>query len=194
MTELPNTAGRRVWALAWRLALPWVVCGGLLWALVGMTPRPAIYCPDGASLALSPQTGRETGLEAAFDHPGTAFVPAPGPPVVPPLLLSWNVAPLRESLTPKPPSQFLPEMERLRDRLRDPLAPRRRAVPARRPEPAKTFTGGGGPVTLGAFWRTGGDPGNRYLLATVSPVWLLPLPLVWTAFNLWRWFRPGRQG
>ncbi|MFH5806317.1 hypothetical protein [Alienimonas sp. DA493] len=40
MTDASTSIRRRVWALAWRLALPWVVCGGLLWALVALTPDP----------------------------------------------------------------------------------------------------------------------------------------------------------
>ena len=40
MHDSPATTGYRLRRLAFSLALPWLVCGGLLWALVGLTPRP----------------------------------------------------------------------------------------------------------------------------------------------------------
>lgn len=71
MTDAPTTTARRTWRLVRTLALPWVVCGGLLGAFVGLTP-PNV--PPNPVVAEDPYV---PGLSASLDfrnrppgHPG----------------------------------------------------------------------------------------------------------------------------
>ncbi|MFH5806134.1 hypothetical protein [Alienimonas sp. DA493] len=194
-TDAPLTTGRRTWRLVRTLALPWAVCGGLLWALIGLTPAPSVRCVNAMAIAIAP-AGERAGSGAELG-PVLSAAPAATPSGgLPALFICWNGAPIRDSLQVGPTrtkvSDFERRANRLRDRLahlRDPLAPRRPAPPP--PLPPKTpLAACVGSEALGAFWRAGGEPGDRYLLATVSLWWLIPFPLLWSGFNLWRWVRP----
>ncbi|WP_171187079.1 hypothetical protein [Alienimonas chondri] len=136
----PTTTGRRTWRLLRTLALPWIVCGAALWALVGLTPDPARRIPN-RDLA---STGLVVSLST--DEPFTAN-PAD-------LIAIWN--------TQAWIKHYYEDVDRA---------------------PVK------GTATLGVLWSAGASSPGKFLMARVGLWWLIPFPLLWSGFHLWRWVR-----
>ncbi|MFH5806315.1 hypothetical protein [Alienimonas sp. DA493] len=168
--ELTTTRQRR-WALWWGLSLPWLICWGLLWTVTEVTPDPSVYYLSVNGIASRSVGPDLTGPAVGFERRNG--VSAPKPETLGGLRrlhVSWNEGRVREALYPADPRsriRWQPPFESLSE-----------------PE---------GSEALGALWKTGGGAGGRYLLATVSLLWLLPFPLLWSGFNLWRWVRGGRR-
>ncbi|MFH5806316.1 hypothetical protein [Alienimonas sp. DA493] len=151
MTDAPTTTGRRTWRLVRTLALPWVVCGGLLWALCSLTPDPKAGWVRGGD----PENWGTRGLSARWTtdslvvgdlHPAAAAV-------------VWNERGLERFLADGGTSGVKHRVA-------------------------------GWPAFKLAVWFDRGADGS-FWAAVVGLWWLLPVPLIWSAFNLWRWVRRG---
>jgi len=138
MTGPPTTTARRMRRLLGTLALPWVVCGGPLWAAVWAT-APDVT-PDGGVVI-----GR--GVQVEVISPGGR--------------LPW----LRVQ------KNLLGEVRSNMVGFDEPPGP---PVAGRLP---------------GLSWVSGDSSVGRWMRLDASLRSLLPIPLLWSGFNLWRWFR-----
>ena len=143
----PTTA-RRMRSLLVALGLPWVVCGGGLWAVVACTPGVSDWAPP-------EKQDLTSGLSFTwFDTRGFSFHPRT-------LRIDWNPAGYQDRLY-------------------------------------ESFGGGGGrsmpePTfnfpNAGIGLMAGDAPAGRWAALGISCWWLVPFPLLWSGFNLWRWTR-----
>ena len=72
MHDSPATTGDRLRRLMISLALPWLACGGLLWALVGLTPRPCFIWetfPERPAPGLTAEFGPALSTAGPFGGP-----------------------------------------------------------------------------------------------------------------------------
>ncbi|MFH5806319.1 hypothetical protein [Alienimonas sp. DA493] len=145
MTETPPTTARRTWALTWRLALPWVVCGGLLWALVGLTPEPIEYSWTGYFPGVYRGQSLDGGLAAGIENRRISPHPIR-------LAVGWSSDGYNDS--PGRGTDWSSER-------------------------------------FGFAFASDRHDGEWLWCGWLSLWWLLPLPLLWSAFNLWRWVRRG---
>ena len=140
-TDAPSTAAARLRHLCVTLALPWLVCGGLLWTLVRLTPEPyriwdmhVAYPPPGLLVGF----GSDIGTARVFEPSRTELV------------LGWNMHVLAH------PDTEWTEWDGRRS---------------------------------GVIAYTFRSPSGGSAFAAIRAWWLLPAPLLWTGFNLWRWVR-----